>query len=137
LAFTFPAYLKFKTYKKPDLVLVVKIFDPGWVNLILLGSGQVGSAIFGLDLGLKNFPLKFQIFQFFSLRLKKYLGQKRIGCLFFTASQKMLGSSWVAGPISIKTQPKIRPCIWAIFYLHPTMGNLWRFLYFFSPTLID
>jgi len=42
-----------------------------------MGSGQyfvvrVGSAIFGLDIGLENFPLKSQFFNF-SLPVKKYL----------------------------------------------------------------
>jgi len=36
-----------------------------------VGSGQVGSAIYGLGLNLKNFPKKCQIFQFFSLWIKK------------------------------------------------------------------
>jgi len=36
----------------------------------LSGSGRVGSAIFGLGLPLRNFPLKSQIFQFFAFRLK-------------------------------------------------------------------
>jgi len=43
-----------------------------------------------LPLGLENFPLKIQIFQFISLRVKKissvqvkkYLGQYRVGLLF-------------------------------------------------------
>jgi len=38
-----------------------KFFDPG----------RVGSAIYGLGLNLENFPKKCQIFQFFSLWVKK------------------------------------------------------------------
>jgi len=34
-------------------------------------SGRVGSAIFGLGMDLENFPEKYQIFQFFALRVKK------------------------------------------------------------------
>jgi len=33
-----------------------KFFDPGWVGSIFCGSGQVGSAIYGLVLNLENFP---------------------------------------------------------------------------------
>jgi len=33
-----------------------KNFYPGGVNFLLLGSGWVGSAIFGLGLVLENFP---------------------------------------------------------------------------------
>jgi len=33
-----------------------KIFDPGQVNFWWLGSGRVGSAIYGLGLNLKNLP---------------------------------------------------------------------------------
>jgi len=33
-----------------------KIFDPGRVNFLWLGSGWVGSAIYGLGLNLENFP---------------------------------------------------------------------------------
>jgi len=42
---------------------------------------QVGSAIYGLGLGLKNFPLKMSIFQFFALWVKNLfgLGQKLPG----------------------------------------------------------
>jgi len=40
-----------------------KNFDLGWVGL----------AIYGLGLNLENFPLRRQIFQFFSLRVKKNL----------------------------------------------------------------
>jgi len=40
-----------------------KIFDPGWV----------GSATFGLSLGLEKFPLKISNFQFFPLRITKNL----------------------------------------------------------------
>jgi len=59
---------------------------------LAMGLGQrtltrVGSAIFGLGLSLENLPLKSQIFQFFSLRIKKiasgrvkkYSGQSRVG----------------------------------------------------------
>jgi len=58
---------------------------------------RVGSAIFGLGLSFENFPSKSQIFQFFALRVKKNLGQSRVG-LLFTAGQKYarVGS----GPIS-------------------------------------
>jgi len=48
-------------------------------NFYWLGSGRVGSAINGLGWNLENFSLKCQIFQFFSLRVKKNLlgsGQK-------------------------------------------------------------
>jgi len=55
-------------------------------------------------LGLKNFPKKSQIFQFCPLgkkissgRVKKYLGQSRVG-LLFTAGQKYV-RVW-SGPIS-------------------------------------
>jgi len=62
-----------------------KIFDRGWV----------GSAIYGLDLNLENFPKKHQIFKFFAFgskkicsdRVKKYPGQSQV-CLLFTAGQK-------------------------------------------------
>jgi len=40
-----------------------KFFDPGWVIFILHGSCHPPK-------GLENFPLKYQIFQFFSLRVK-------------------------------------------------------------------
>jgi len=33
-----------------------KFFDPGRVNFLWLGSGQVRSAIYGLGLNLENFP---------------------------------------------------------------------------------
>jgi len=36
-------------------------------------GARVGSAIFGLGLGLENFPTKSQIFQFFALWVKKNL----------------------------------------------------------------
>jgi len=57
---------------------------PGQKILTQVGLGQffmarVGSAIYGLGLNLENFPLKYQIFQFFSLQAKKNLfglGQK-------------------------------------------------------------
>jgi len=73
-------------------------------NFLVLVLGRVSSAIFGLSLGLENFPWKSQIFQFFALlvkkislsRVKKYLDQSQVG-LFFTASQKYarVGSGWV------------------------------------------
>jgi len=46
---------------------------PGRVNFVWLGSGWVGSAIHGLGLNLENFPQKCQIYQFFTLRIKKNL----------------------------------------------------------------
>jgi len=65
-----------------------------------MGLGQkfltrVGSAIYGLGLNLENFPKKHQIFQFFTLRVKKissgrvrkYPGRRRVD-LLFTAGQK-------------------------------------------------
>jgi len=74
-----------------------KTFDPGQVGSIFCGSSRSGSAIYGL--GLKNFPSKCQIFQFFSLlvkkissgRVKKCPGQRRVG-LLFTAGQKLARS---------------------------------------------
>jgi len=36
-----------------------------------MGPGRVGSAIFGLGMGLENFPKKYQIFQIFSLWIIK------------------------------------------------------------------
>jgi len=59
------------------------------------GSGRVGSAIYGLGLGLENFPKKHQIFQFLpfgskkisSGRVGKFPGRKLVG-LLFTAGQK-------------------------------------------------
>jgi len=38
---------------------------------LLLGSGRVLSAIFGLGMDLENFPLKRQIFQFLALQVKQ------------------------------------------------------------------
>jgi len=67
-----------------------------------MGPGQkiltlVGSAFYGLGMDLDNFPLKCQNFQYFALRVKKYLGQSRVS-LLFTAGQKYV---WVgSGPIS-------------------------------------
>jgi len=63
---------------------------------------RIGSAVFGLGSGLENFPLKSQIFQFFSVRVKKialgwvkkYPGQRQVSLLFATGRD---GS----GPISI------------------------------------
>jgi len=59
----------------------------------VMGLGQkiltrVGSAIFGLGLGLENFPPKSQIFQFSLGRVKKYSGQRQAG-LLFTPDQKL------------------------------------------------
>jgi len=73
---------------------------PGQKFLTRAVSGQifvarVGSAIYSLGLNLENFPLKRQIFQFFSLQIKKissgrvwkYPGRRRVS-LLFTAGQK-------------------------------------------------
>jgi len=51
-----------------------KKFDPGRVGSNFWCSGWVALAIFGLSLGLENFPQKSQIFQFFAIRVKKNLG---------------------------------------------------------------
>jgi len=59
-----------------------------WLVWVIFLVARVGS-------GLENFPLKYQIFQFFTVRfikdpsvwLKKYSGQKCV-CLSFTACQK-------------------------------------------------
>jgi len=69
-----------------------------------MGPGQyfVARVRSGLGLGLENFPLKSQIFNFFALRLKKifscwdkkYTGQRRVGLLFtllFNEHMKTLG----------------------------------------------
>jgi len=87
----------------------LKIFT--WVGSIFCGSGQVGSVIWGLGLNFKNFPLKCQIFQFFSLRIKKNCfgsgrkvpgskpGRHLIYCGSKASSEARVGS----GPISRAT----------------------------------
>jgi len=91
-----------------------------WPKSIFSSSGWVGSAIYGLGLDLENFPQKCQIFQFFSLQVKKissgwvknYLGQ-RPDNLLFNASQKYarVGS----GPISRRVTPTEICVIWVIY----------------------
>jgi len=80
-----------------------KIFDPGWVSFLWLGSGWVSHLWFGLEFG--KFPLKCQIFQFFSLwvkknlfgRVKKYPGQRQVS-LLFAAGQKCARVGLGQGP---------------------------------------
>jgi len=61
------------------------------VRSIFCGSGRVSHLWFGLEFG--KFPLKRQIFQFFSTkkialgRVRKYLGQSQVS-LLFNAGQK-------------------------------------------------
>jgi len=38
------------------LIEVIIVMGPGRVNFLWLGSGRVGSAIYGLGLNLENFP---------------------------------------------------------------------------------
>jgi len=66
-----------------------KFFVPGRVRSIFCGSGQVGSAIYGLGLNSENFPQKMSNFSIFfpSGWVKKYPGQRLVG-LLFTAGQK-------------------------------------------------
>jgi len=64
---------------------------------VVMGLGRkfltrVGSDIFGLVLDLENFSKKSQIFQFFTLRVKKHPGQRRIGLLWV---KSMVGSGRV------------------------------------------
>jgi len=49
-----------------------KIFDLGWVGSVFCGSGQVGSAIYGLGLNFENFPKIIKFFNF-SFRVRKNL----------------------------------------------------------------
>jgi len=48
-----------------------KLFDPSWVNFLLLWSGWVSHLWFGFGFG--KFPLKTPNFQFFPLQVKKNL----------------------------------------------------------------
>jgi len=60
-----------KNLPYPELVMGYgsKSFDLGRVGSNFCCFGRVGSAVFGL--GLENFPFKYQIRQFFALRVKK------------------------------------------------------------------
>jgi len=72
--------------------------------------GGVGSAIFGLSLGLENFPYKSQFFNFFPFRAKKslWVGSKkypgpRQARLLFTEGQKYAWVRLDQGPSQIQT----------------------------------
>jgi len=82
-----------------------KNFDPG----------RVGSAIYGLGLNLENFPLKLQIFQFFSLRIKKNL---------FRLAQKVPGLK--AGRPFIYCRSKVSSGHMSLLYLVLMYGRYWR-----------
>jgi len=75
--------------------------------LTRVASARVGSAIFGLGLGLVNFPKNHNFLKIFgsknSLHLVRYYpGQRRVG-LLFTAGQKY--AQVELGPISFKSCP--------------------------------
>jgi len=83
-----------------------KIFDPG----------RVESAIHGLGLNLENFPLKYQIFQFFSLRIKKNIfgsgqevpGSKAGQPLIYCHSKVSSGQVWSGqGPSLLWSQAQM------------------------------
>jgi len=80
------------------------------LKFLLLGSGRVGSAIFGMGLGLENFPYvkltNFSTFSHFGSKKSHRVGSKssRVS-LFFTAGQKYVGVGSV--PISSITSLKV------------------------------
>jgi len=102
------------------------------VKFLLLRSGQVRSAIFGLGLAFENFPLKSRIFSNFFPYGKKNLirsGQSQAG-LLFTATQKY---AWVrSGPTSNWMSCKnselcqlLQSAINQILFAKPSPGQKW------------
>jgi len=72
---------------------------------MMLGSGQIQSAIFRLGLALENFSLKSQIFQFYALQVKKNLigSDQKVprsmpGQSLITAGQKYARIGLAQGP---------------------------------------
>jgi len=87
-----------------------------WVRSGQFFAARVGSAIFGLGLGLENFPQKSQIFKFFSPRVKKialgwvkkYPGQSQVS-LLFTGDQKYARVRSDQGPSLNQTLHSFKP----------------------------
>jgi len=83
-----------------------KTFDRDWVGSIFCCSDQVRLAIFGLVLGLENFPLKIPNFPIFSLGVKKlpWVGSKSIrakdGLASYLLRAKVCSGRVGLGPIS-------------------------------------
>jgi len=86
------------------------IFDPGLVNFLLLGSGRVGSAIFGLGMDLKISPKNVKFFNILPFGSKKChrVGSKitrvRAGSASYLPQVKSMSGSGQAPSLS-KTLP--------------------------------